>query len=126
LSASRPPGRIQGDWLVATMIYASTREARSPGFDAWYWALLAQLAKCKKVLLIAGAYDSDGTIQELVDEARKRQKPVTLHFVERGPFAKAFELSHKNEAVTVEDVDTFAEQEGIELDGGEDELTFGF
>jgi hypothetical protein len=108
------------------MIYASTREARAPGFDAWYWALLGQIGKCKKVLLIAGAYDSDGTIQELLDEARKQKKPVTLHFVERGPFAKAFDLGLKDRATVVEDVDTFAEREGIELDDGGDALRFDF
>jgi hypothetical protein len=108
------------------MIYASTRESKAPGFDAWYWALLAQLAKAAKVLVIAGAYDSDGTIAELLAEAKKRGKPVAIHFVERGPFAKLFELTLRDKAQLLDDLDTFAESEGIALDDDDDEIRFDF
>ena len=37
------------------MIYDSSREARVPGFDAWYWGLFALLPRAARVLLIAGA-----------------------------------------------------------------------
>lgn len=116
MSASRPPGRLAGDWLVATMIYDSAREARVPGFDTWYWGLLALLPRAARVLLIAGAYDSDGTIQELCAEARKRGKPVTVHFVEHGQLSKVFELKLAGQATVVEDLDSFADKEGIPLD----------
>ena len=124
MSASRPPGRVHGDWLVATMVYASTREARVPGFDAWYWALLALVPKARKVLLVAGAYDSDGTILELLNEAHKRGKAVAIHFVERGPLAKTLELKPAAGASVVDDLDGFADREGIALDDGADALDF--
>jgi hypothetical protein len=108
------------------MIYASTREAKVPGFDAWYWALCALLPKAGKVLLIAGAYDSDGTIQEFLGEACRRGKPVTIHFVERGPLAKTFELNLASQASVLEDLDSFAEREAIPLDDGDETLRFDF
>ena len=72
MSLGRPTPRLTGEWLIATMIYASPREARLPGFDRWYWDVLAKLPQAKQILLIAGAYDSDGTIKELMDDAKRR------------------------------------------------------
>jgi hypothetical protein len=108
------------------MIYGSTRESGVPGFDAWYWELLSLVPRARKILLVAGAYDSDGTIQEFLGEAHKRGKPVTIHFVERGPLAKAFELTMPGLATVAEDLDSFAEKEGIALDEDADPLRFEF
>jgi hypothetical protein len=120
VSAGRPPARLDGDWLVATMIYGSTREARVAGFDRWYWDVLALLPRAKSLLLVAGAYDSDNTIRELLDEAKRRGIPVTVHFIERGPLRLAFEQLFKDRATIVEDVETFAEKNDIALDGDDD------
>jgi hypothetical protein len=63
VAIGRPAPRLSGEWLIATMIYSSPREARAPGFDRWYWDVLAALPKAKRLLLIAGPYDSDNTIR---------------------------------------------------------------
>ena len=125
MSVGRPPGRVAGDWLVLTMIYASPREAELPGFDRWYWDLLALLPKAKHALVIAGAYDSDGTIRELLEEAKRRGIAVTLHFLEGGAFRRAFEQTFPKLATVVEDLDSFAESKGLPLDGPDD-LTLDF
>ncbi|MBI3722458.1 hypothetical protein HY251_00660 [bacterium] len=125
MSVGRPPGRLDGDWLVATMVYSSPSESGAPGFDNWYWKLLALIPKAKRLLLVVGAYDSDGTIKELLSEAKKRQVPVTVHFCESGPLRKAFETGFSDLATVVEDVDTFTEEKGISL-AGYDEISFDF
>src|SRR5437588_3256577 len=98
------------------MIYSSPREARAPGFDRWYWELLALLARARKVLVVAGAYDSDGTIRELLDEARRRGIAATIHFVEEGALKTAFESAFPTLATLVVDLDSFAEKNGLVLD----------
>ncbi len=107
------------------MIYSSPREAGAPGFDRWYWDVLSALGRTKKLLLVAGAFDSDGTIRELLDEAKRRGIAASVHFVEDGPLKTAFETSLSKLATSVADLDGFAEQNGIELDS-DDEITFGF
>jgi hypothetical protein len=109
------------------MIYSSPREARSPGFDRWYWDLLAALPKAKRLLVVAGAYDSDGTIRELLDEAKRRGIPAAIHFVEEeGPLPLVYESSFPTLAEHVIDLDSFTEEKGISLEGSSDEITFGF
>jgi hypothetical protein len=98
------------------MIYSSPREARAPGFDHWYWELLAALPRAKKILLVVGAFDSDGTIREVLDEAKRRGIPVSIHFVEPGPLRTVYESALTALATLVEDVDTFAEKNGIPFD----------
>src|SRR5271170_3352617 len=100
----RPAPRSSGEWLVATMIYTSPREAGAPGFDRWSWDVLAALGRAKKLLLVAGAYDSDGTIRELLDEAKRRSVVAAVHFVEEGPLRTAFETSFASLATLVVDV----------------------
>lgn len=106
------------------MIYSSPREARSPGFDHWYWDVLAALPKARNLLLVAGAYDWDGTVREVLDEAKRRSIPVTIHFVEPGPLRTAFETAFAALATLVEDVDGFAEKNGISFDDPGD-FSFG-
>jgi hypothetical protein len=107
------------------MIYASPREAKLPGFDRWYWDVLAKLPKAKRILLIAGAYDSDNTIRELLEDARRRALPVSLHFVESGPLSKAFEAGYAGLATRVPDLDAFEEENDVPLDdSGEISLDF--
>lgn len=125
MAIGRPAPRISGEWLVATMIYSSPREARSPGFDRWYWDVLAALPRSRKLLLVAGPYDSDGTIHELLDEARRRGVAAVIHFVEEGPLRTAFETSFAQLARVVEDLEGFAAENGLPLDAGED-ITFDF
>jgi len=108
------------------MIYSSPREARAPGFDRWYWDVLGALPKAKRLLVIAGAYDSDGTIRELLDEAKRRSIPAAIHFVEDGALRTVYESGFKALAELVTDLDGFAEENEIPLDGSSDEITFGF
>ena len=107
------------------MIYGSPRESRVPGFDRWYWDLLAMLPKAKKLLLVAGSYDSDGTIREVLDEAKRRGIPSSIHFIEGGPLKVAYVEGFPSLATLVPDVETFAEDNGIELDAPGD-LAFDF
>ena len=107
------------------MIYASPREARLPGFDRWYWDVLAKLPQAKQILLIAGAYDSDGTIKEFLEDAKRRGIPASIHFVESGPLSKAFDQSFPGLATRVPDLDAFEEKNGVPLDdSGELSLDF--
>jgi hypothetical protein len=107
------------------MIYGSPRESRVPGFDRWYWDLLAMLPKAKKLLLVAGSYDSDGTVREVLDEAKRRGIACSIHFIEGGPLKVAFVEGFSSLATLVPDVETFAEDNGIELDSPGD-LAFDF
>jgi hypothetical protein len=107
------------------MIYASPREAKLPGFDRWYWDILATLPKARRILLIAGAYDSDNTIKEFLEDAKRRAVPVSLHFVEAGPLSKAFDAGYTGLAARVPDLDAFEEENGVPLDdSGEISLDF--
>jgi hypothetical protein len=107
------------------MIYSSPREATAPGFDRWYWDVLSALGKAKKLLLVVGAFDSDGTIRELLDEAKRRGVAAAIHFVEEGPLETAYETTFSKLATKVTDLDGFAEKNGIELDS-DDDLKFDF
>ena len=108
------------------MIYSSPREARAPGFDRWYWDVLALLPKARRLLVIAGPYDSDGTIRELLDEAKRRSVAAAIHFVEEGPLQTVYESSFSALAMAVKDLEAFSEKHGLELDGSSDEITFDF
>lgn len=126
MAIGRPAPRLSGEWLIATMIYSSPREARAPGFDRWYWDVLALLGKARRVLVIAGPYDSDGTIHEILDESKKKGLSVAIHFVEEGPLKVVYESSFPTLATAVEDLETFAEKHGLPLDGSSDDITFDF
>ncbi|MCC6150643.1 MAG: hypothetical protein IT461_10370 [Planctomycetes bacterium] len=74
-----------GDWLLARMVYPSRTAVASTAEAETRAKILHEVTKSKYVFIVAGAYDHDFAIMDVLHTAEKLGIPVFVHFESFGP-----------------------------------------